>query len=634
MLAGVIALLFAGTAAAELRVASVFGDHMVLQQSAEVAIWGESDADETITVKFAGQLKSARSTAEGKWRLSLDAMPATRDGGDLIVSAGGREIVFKDVCIGEVWLCAGQSNMAAPTREFDPDGALTKGINAPRIRMIRIPERPAEAPCSSFQAEWQVCSPDTAPNLSAFGYHYARKLSDDLDVPVGIVLCAWGGSSVAAWTSPEALDDPRLRALMPHDVIGWRENCRPSKLYLGMLHPLIPYTVKGVIWYQGETEGDPEQNSFAYRLLFPAMIQDWRRRWNRTDMPFYFVQMPRLINKPQWPVVREGQAAGLSQPHTGRIVTLDLGHERELHPKNKEDFAARMANLVLHKTYGRDTPADSPVIESIEGKGSAIIAHLSHSAGIETSDGQSPRCFKIAGTDGRFSAAQAVFEGETLRVSSGDVPTPVMLRYAYDDNPDVNVINAHGLPLAPYRSDSLPVPTSELTPIQLASEPKLHETFTAVSITDVTKILHRINFDEHRALRFLNGSALHSCHNDCHRGIKNASSCYRRHGTYRRTSHSDAGERRDRCRGHLARRKPDASGRSVGPDFDCPRQLSARSNAMDARTSTPLKGWRYAHRHSRHRLGGNLFVSQGTMRACDQLRVNLDAWHSQTSAVC
>jgi sialate O-acetylesterase len=466
---------------ANLRLASPFGDHMVLQKGVPVTVWGSgAEVEDAVTVRFAGQTKQSTMAPDGTWTVRLDPLAASANGAELSASSGNENVTIRDVLVGEVWLCSGQSNMAAPVREFDTTGDESAKADFPLIRMIRVPERPAESPRRSFDASWQVCAATTAPSFSAFGYHFARKLRSELDnTPVGIVLCAWGGSSVAAWSSPAALNVPEVRSLIPHDVTGWRENCRPSLLYNGMLSPLVPFTFKGVVWYQGETEGDPQQNAFAYRTLFPAMVQDWRKLWKQPDLEFYFVQLPRLIRKPQWPVVREGQAAALSLPRTGMIVTLDLGHDRELHPKNKHQFAERMANLVLARSYGKPIPVDGPVMKSVSPSDGRIRVTFEHADGLKTSDGQPPRCFEVAGADGKYVAARATTEGSSVVVQGDDVRSPMTVRYAFADTPDVNLINGEGLPAVPFRSDALPVPTSELSPQPLPSNGKLKQSWPA-----------------------------------------------------------------------------------------------------------------------------------------------------------
>jgi len=467
-----------------LRLASIFTDHLVLQEGEPIAVWGSGSAGAEVTVRFAGQQKRAMTAVDGFWSTSLDPLPASATGAELSVRAGSNELKIHDVLVGEVWLCAGQSNMAAPLHEFDESGDEARKAEFPNIRMIRIPERPAELARKEFDAHWKICSPSAASAMSAFGYYFARKLQqDNKHIPIGIVLCAWGGSSVAAWTSPQALDQSKLRELIPYDVIGWRENCRPSKLYLGMLAAVAPYSIRGVVWYQGETEGDPEQNAYAYRLLFPAMIQDWRKLWTKPDLPFHFVQLPRLIKKPQWPVVREGQAAALALPRTAMIVTLDLGHERELHPKNKQQFAERMAALVEATTDDPQCKTLGPVIQSCEVSGDQIVVQLNAAAGLKTSDGQPPRCFEIAGANHEFQPAEAKLDGSTITVRSDRVAKPVALRYAFDGDPNVNVVDFHSLPLAPYRSDDWPVLTSELSPVELPGKADLSESQSAGAIT-------------------------------------------------------------------------------------------------------------------------------------------------------
>jgi hypothetical protein len=296
--------------------------------------------------------------------------------------------------------------------------------------------------------------------MSATPYFFGKHLRTTLGVPVGLIVCAWGGSSAVAWMSPAGL--AKLGPLVPEEVIGWSNNRQHSRLYNGMLSPLIPFTLAGVVWYQGETEATESQNPFLYRLIFPALIEDWRALWSRPELPFYWVQLPNLRDKPLWPVVRESQAAALRLPFTGMIPTLDIGQEAQLHPTNKRTFGERLGNLALARSYGRDTWPGAPSFKEVKLQtNGSIRLLLSNATGLKTSDGAAPACFEIAATDGEFRPANAQIEGEQIVLSSGDVKNTVEIRYAWEGNPKVNIVNAAGLPLLPFRTDTRPMAGEE-----------------------------------------------------------------------------------------------------------------------------------------------------------------------------
>lgn len=454
-----IVLLVAPVAQAEsLRLGSVFSDHMVIQQGRPTNLWGWADPGATVTVEIAGQKHEWKADDKGRWSGKL-APVAVGGPYTLVVSAKDSRVEVEDILAGELWLCSGQSNMAMPMREL-PEEMLKQQVaqaDYPQIRTVRIPEVPAEEARSETSAQWQICSPETLPGLTAEGYFFGRKLHQELKTPVGLLLCAWGGSSAHAWTSPESLDEPALARQMPHDVLGWRENVRPSLLYNGMLNPIVGTTVRGVIWHQGETEGDAGQNPYLYRLTFPAMISDWRKQWAEPEMPFYFVQLFNLVRHERWPVVRESQAEALKLPRTGMTVTVDLAEGNQLHPKTKEAFGNRMADLVLAREYGKSIGVDSPAYKSMQTQSGAIRIALDHAAGLKTTDGKSPAEFLIAGDDQKFVPAEVKIDGESLIISSPQVPQPAAVRYAWSGDPKVNLVNADGLPAAPFRTDTWPV---------------------------------------------------------------------------------------------------------------------------------------------------------------------------------
>lgn len=458
---------------ADVRVCGLFSDSVVLQRAQPVPVWGWADPGESVTVEFAGQTKAAIADSDGNWKVLLDAMPASAEPRSLVIR-GKTVVTVRDVVVGEVWLASGQSNMALRLAELESAKDEIKNANDPLLRTFCVPERPGERPWADVDGDWLRWSDQTGKQFSAIGYYFAKRLRKELGVPVGILLCAWGGSGTSAWMSPEALRASALRGLWPEDVLGWRPNIQPSRLYNGMLHPLIPFSVAGVIWYQGETEGEPYMNPYLYRFLFPAMIEDWRRLWQRPELPFFWVQLPNLRNKPTWPVVRESQAEALRLPHTGMIPTIDIGQEDQLHPKNKAEFANRLADLILAQQYGKNTWAGAAVFKESAVEGAALRLRFLHAEqGLKTSDGQKPRGFEIGGADGSFHEAEAQLDGADVIVRSAAVTQLAAVRYAWQATPRVNVVNAVGLPIVPFRTDTFPVAGQEMSPQKLPRKDRL-----------------------------------------------------------------------------------------------------------------------------------------------------------------
>ena len=437
--------------AGAVELSNLFTDGMVLQQGQPLPVWGWGEPGEQVFVEFAGQKQSCTTDSEGKWRVTLDSLKASAEERTFEVT-GKSTISVKGVLVGEVWLCSGQSNMAMALGEAD-GGKEAMDHPDPLLRAFRVPERPGERSYSNVGGSWgQFLLPESR-RWAATPYFFGKKLRETLGVPVGVVVCAWGGSSVTSWMSPQGLGE--LGPLLPEDVLGWRSTIQFSRLYHGMLRPLVPYALAGVAWYQGETEAIESQNPFLYRQLFQALIRDWRSLWNRPELPFYFVQLPMLAKHDDWPIVRESQAAALALPVTGMISTIDLSQDKNLHPTNKKQFAERLANLALGKTYGLNTWPGAPLFDkmAVEPDGSVRL-QLHDASGLKTSDGNVPVGFQVAAAGGEFQAADARIEGETMIVSNRVVKNPTAVRYAWAGSMKANVVNAAGLPLAPFRTDS------------------------------------------------------------------------------------------------------------------------------------------------------------------------------------
>jgi sialate O-acetylesterase len=395
----------------------------------------------------------------GRWQVVLPAMEASVEGRHLSVSDGVDTLTVDDVLVGEVWFCSGQSNMGASLQEADGADRIQSQADHPRIRMWRVPQTAALSPRTDLRAAWVPVSPGNVRQMSAFAYLMARRLHQDLGVPVGIVLSAWGGSSVQAWMGADAYEDPVVGRQVPYGLVGFFEHHRPRLLYNGMVHPIAPFAIKGVVWYQGETDGMDERfNPFLYRYSLRAMIDSWRRLWRRPDLPFSIVQLPNLHGGKYWPVLRESQDWVSRQvPGVGMVTTIDMGQSRKLHPTNKEAFADRMTSHLLTGTYGALPPADHPRFRSIRRTGDSVVIEFQHGDGLATTDGLAPRAFELAGADRAFQPADASISGGGVVLRHAAIPEPIAVRYAFSPDPQVNLVNRARLPARPFRTDDWPV---------------------------------------------------------------------------------------------------------------------------------------------------------------------------------
>jgi sialate O-acetylesterase len=458
-------LVLATLASAEVRMPRIFSDQMVLQRDMPIPVWGWAAEGDKVTVEFAGQTASATAGPGGKWTVTLKPLSA---GGPHTLSVKGQTpadaVQARDVLVGEVWVCSGQSNMEWPVNRADNAEEEISAANYPSIRHFKVAHKIAETPQEDCVGEWEVCSPGTVADFTAVGYFFARLLHRDLDVPVGIIGCNWGGTLAEAWTGRE-----RLEANNAFDAILERSRefnpnspHQASVLYNGMLHPLIPFAIRGAIWYQGESNVTRAQQ---YAQLFPAMIQNWRAKWQQGDFPFYYVQLAPFRydrNDPQacaelW----EAQLKTLSLPNTGMAVTTDIGDIQDIHPTNKQEVGRRLALWALAKTYGRgDLVFSGPLYDSMNVEQNKIRIRFRHvGGGLTTRDGQPPSDFAIAGKDEEFHEATATIDGDTLIVYSEDVDNPVAVRYAWRDDAEPNLSNTEGLPASPFRTDDFKMVT-------------------------------------------------------------------------------------------------------------------------------------------------------------------------------
>lgn len=465
---------------AETTLPAIFGSNMVLQQKQSNRVWGWGDAGDTVTVSIDQQKHSAKADAEGNWQVTLDPLPV--GGPYRMVIDGDQRIEYDNVMVGEVWICSGQSNMQWDVRRANDPDLESLTANFPNIRLISVPQVGTQEVQKDFQGKWSVCTPQTVTDFSAVGYFFGRQLHQTLDVPVGLIDNAWGGSACEAWINRDALRahvrfggllqrwqkteeeyeqaDEATRSKMAGQMRG---NHRPANIYNGVLKPTIGYGIRGVIWYQGESNAS---RANQYRELFPYMIQTWRDEWGQGDFPFYWVQLADFRAEKagpadsDWAELREAQTMTMKLPNTGEAVIVDLGEAADIHPKNKQDVAKRLARWALAKDYGfQDLVYRSPIYASMEAADGTITVSFDHvGGGLDTFDVNEPIGFTIAGEDKVFHHAKAEILGKgggrrQVKVWSDQVPSPVAVRYAWADNPICNMQNAEGLPLTPFRTD-------------------------------------------------------------------------------------------------------------------------------------------------------------------------------------
>jgi sialate O-acetylesterase len=502
--AGLAAALAAfGTARADVAMPAIFGDHMVLQRDLKLNVWGWAEPGEDVTVKFHGQEMAAKAGDDGKWKVVLE--PVEAGGPFEMVVSGKNTLTFHDVLVGEVWICSGQSNMQwSLANSFDGDLEIAAAKN-PNIRLISVPQVGTQEPQKDFKGEWKVCSPESVASFSGVGYFFGKQLQETLGVPVGLINDAWGGSACEAWVpreklaadaryadllaswkeredgyeaSKKAYDEAREKAKAEgktgpaahlDPAAQMRGNYRPGNIFNGVLLPTIGYGIKGVIWYQGESNAG---RAYQYRDLFPLMIQTWRDLWGQGDFPFYWVQLADFMaEKPEpvdsaWAELREAQTLTMKRlPNTGEAVIIDLGEVKDIHPRNKADVGKRLARWALARDYGVDVPYQSPTYKSMEKKdGKVVLTFENVAGGFRPFDVPELRGFAIAGADGKFVWAKAKVVGpDRVEVWSDEVSEPEAVRYAWADNPVCNLYSAAGLPATPFRTDDRPGVTANAT---------------------------------------------------------------------------------------------------------------------------------------------------------------------------
>lgn len=434
---------------------SIFSDHAVLQAGKPIRIWGSANPLEVVTVSLGENTATTTADAAGKWHTVLRPQPASSSPMDLLVATPTGMIVRKDILLGEVWLCSGQSNMEFRLSLSENAAEYLAGADHPQIRLLKVPRNLVDKEQEDIDSSWTLCTPETASDISAIGFHFARELQPALGVPVGIIHSAHGASAIEAWISLQTLqNDPGAATVF--DRTPTSEPRTPALAWNGMIAPLVPFSLRGLLWYQGETNahwGEPPE----YTQTFPLLIRSWREAWQDPALHTLFVQLPNYNNNDfdglSWPLLREQQLAGLALPNTAMVVAIDLGDADDIHPKNKTHVAHRLFNKALANVYSIPRHSEGPAYISHSFVGNAAIVRFSttNDAALVLKPGNSG--FELAGPDRNFAAADATLDGNTVRLIAPEILEPVAIRYAWWNNPPVSVFDDRGLPAAPFRTD-------------------------------------------------------------------------------------------------------------------------------------------------------------------------------------
>jgi sialate O-acetylesterase len=488
----------------------MFSDHGVLQQGAVVPVWGWGSPGENVSVEFGGQKVVAKAGQDGEWRIELKDLKANATGRKMTVTGDSSGTVeVRDLLVGEVWMASGQSNMQWKLAQTERAKEDIPAANYPGIRMFLTDQTTAATPQRKVGGSWLVATPGDVGKFSAVGYYFGLKLHQELGVPVGIICTAWGGRPSEAFTSREGLstkpegkalvdaldaemknyDPAKAKAGYDAALAAWEKKVaeikesnktaekqqgmprrpgppaspalnsgRASAIYNGMIHPWVGYALTGAIWYQGESNASRAKQ---YETIFPQLILDWRRLWKK-ELPFYFVQLANFKNPSNepgvpdpWAELQNAQLLTLTLPKTGMAVINDIGMAGNIHPTNKLDVGNRLARWALARDYGKTGIVISgPLYKSAKIDGDSVRIELEHAKGLKSRDGGPLKRFEIAGSDRKWHWADAVIEGESVVVSSKEVPKPVAVRYAWASNPEgANLVNGEGLPASLFRTD-------------------------------------------------------------------------------------------------------------------------------------------------------------------------------------
>ncbi len=494
-------------ASADVKLPALISDNMVLLQDAKANVWGTADAGEKVTVKLGDKTAATTADQNGKWSVKLENL-APGSGKEMTV-AGKNTITVKNVAVGEVWIASGQSNMEMAVKGAMNSEQEIVAAKFPGIRVFTVTKKGSKTPLDDCTGKWEPATPENAGHFSAVGYFFSREIHAKLKQPVGLIHTSWGGTPCETWipesgmNSNEAFGNhwtkkmatyPAAKEAYDKQVASFKEatekaktegkpapraprapegpdslNGAPSGLYNGMIAPVAPYTIRGALWYQGESNAGPNNrgNMDLYGQLFPVMILSWRYEFAKaqgvpreeSEFPFLFVQLANFQKRFEqptdsyWAQIREAQLGTLEVPRTGMAVAIDVGEANDIHPKNKQEVGHRLALSALAQVYFQEIEYSGPLYRDMQIEDSKVRLNFSNAQGMKTTDGGPIKGFALAGEDKRFHWAKAAIEHDHIVVSSPDVPNPIAIRYGWADNPDVNLVNGAGLPASPFRSD-------------------------------------------------------------------------------------------------------------------------------------------------------------------------------------
>ena len=488
------AMFFAGNALGEVRLPNVLSSHAVLQRDSPIHIWGWSNPGETVTVRFHDQTRSAAANDLGIWSLWLT--PERAGGPYTLTAQGSSTVTLSDMLVGDVWLASGQSNMEMPLNGFPGNAVLKNGqqeianANLPTVRLLRVEQKSSYFPVNDITATWTECTPQTAARFSAVAYFFGREINAKEHVPIGLIDSTWGGTPVESWISMDGIssnaalmplfanwaeftdelinrqlilakeqheDAAAAQANQPKPKHPWHPDgvsWEPASLYNGMIAPETPYTIKGVIWYQGETNSDPRRAPL-YARLFPALIADWRAKWQEGDFPFLYVQISNFESPAEdWGTIRDAQRRTLSVADTAMAVSIDVGQKDNVHPPDKQTVGGRLALAARAMVYGEtQLEYSGPLFQSATLEGSCMRIWFDHAKGGLTSHGATLDGFEIAGSDGKFVPATAKIDGETVVVQAEGVNQPKAVRYGWASYTPANLFNKAELPASTFTTE-------------------------------------------------------------------------------------------------------------------------------------------------------------------------------------
>lgn len=492
---GLLGCVGASPLSGALTTAPFFADGMVLPRDKPIPVWGKAAPEAFVDIAFGLQKKRVQADKAGDWQAVLDPQPASGVPAHMHLTSGDDALTISDVLVGDLWLIAGQSNMAMPLSNIANAPKIIANAQVPLLREFKIKTAIATTTGEQAQGLWRVCDPQTAGKFSAVGYYVGKYLVEKLDVPIGLINASWGGSVIEGFLDVKRLESmavadtvlsrwetdtvqmPKLLAQWRVDYRAWRsaseaakkagepfaqaapkrplwkgEKATPGGIYLGMIYPLTRLPIAGVLWYQGESNA---VRHYEYADLLGALIGQWRADFNLPDLPFYIVQLPPYKKKDdpselQWAYLRQAQAQVASLPNTYLVVTIDQRQENDIHPRAKQTLSRRLANLVLKHSYGHTIAVDYPAAQKIEKQGDELRLFLHNGEGL-FSKGNAVTGFAVAGVDGTFFPTTARIDGANVLIKiPPTVSAPAALRYAFSNAPAPSLYNGNKLPLGPF----------------------------------------------------------------------------------------------------------------------------------------------------------------------------------------